>query len=249
MTIDNTQQLVLDKKFTVTSVDADMWKRLRLSSIVNVFIQAAISSADKLGFGYNNLQEQKLFWVFSRLHTEIYKPAFWKDEILVRTWPKTIDKPFYLRDFEIFDKEGNKLAAATSSWLAIDLETKRPKIIEGFEAKYFVKLKNKHGLNVVPAKLKPTVGETAAEYKTFYSDIDLNLHVTSTRYIDWMMDSLPLDFHKENYPKTLEINFVKETFPGDTVQIKQSECGEKSYSFEGLSRENDAALVRGIIGF
>lgn len=243
------EALILDQKFTVTSADADMWKRLKLSSILNLFIQAAINSADKLGFGYNLLQEQHLFWVFSRLHAEIFKPAFWKDEIIVRTWPKTIDKPFYIRDFEIFDSAGNKLAAATSSWLAIDLDTKRPKIIEGFEADSFYRLKDKHALKIIPAKLQAVEGEIATEFKTCYSDIDLNLHVTSTRYIDWMMDSLPLDFHKENYPKSLQINFVKETFPGDTVQIKKSSDKSNQFNFEGISSENGSSLVRGIIGF
>lgn len=249
MKFQNQSELILDKSFVITSADADMWKRLKLSSILNLFIQAAINSADKLGFGYNLLQEQHLFWVFSRLHVEIYAPAFWKDEIIVRTWPKTIDKPFYIRDFEIFDAKGEILAAATSSWLAIDLDTKRPKIIEGFEADSFIRMKDKHALNIIPAKLQSVGGETVDEFKTNYSDIDLNLHVTSTRYIDWMMDSLPIDFHKENYPKSLQINFVKETFPGDIVQIKQTSGEKNQFNFEGISSGNGSSLVKGIIGF
>ena len=51
--------------FKIDSADTDMFGRIRLGSLVNLLIQAATNSADKLGFGYKNIQEQKLFWVLS----------------------------------------------------------------------------------------------------------------------------------------------------------------------------------------
>ena len=47
----NTDNLRLKAVYPVTSADADMHSRLKLSALVNYLIQSAICSAEKSGFG------------------------------------------------------------------------------------------------------------------------------------------------------------------------------------------------------
>jgi len=242
-------QLTLFKPFEVTSADTDMHNRLRLGSLVNMLIQSAISSADMLGFGFSGLKDQHLFWVLSRLSLEIYEPIMWYDQLIVETWPKDVERIIYLRDFVIKNQRNQTVAKATSGWLAIDLQSKRPKVIQGLEGEVFYKLKDKHALDFSPEKLGAIESDNKSLHTTTYFDIDLNKHVTSTRYVDWMMDRFSLEFHKNNYPRALTINYIKETMPEATIEIIRQEIEEKVFQFEGNNLTLPATAFRGKIRF
>ncbi len=233
----------------VTSADTDIEGRLRLGSLVNFLIQSAIDSAEKLGFGFGGLRQQKLFWVLSRLTVEIYKPVKWHEAVETETWPKDIEGILYLRDFIIRDDKKLPIARATSGWLAIDINSKRPKKVDAIHEEMFVQLKNKHALNQLPEKLDKIENGDTFEINTSFFDMDLNKHVTSTRYIDWMMNSFSLEFHQSHYPKLLSINFLKETMLGDKIILKREKLTETEFLFEGFNLTRDVVAYRARISF
>lgn len=241
--------LTIFSGFKITSADTDMYGRIRAGAIVNLLIQSAINSAERLGFGFKNLSEQKLFWVLSRMTVEIYQPLHWSQETEVETWPKTIEGLLYTRDYIVRDARQNIIARATSGWLAVDTETKRPKILEGIHAEMFVHLKEKHGINESPEKLSATPEGDSYTVQSGYFDIDLNKHVTSTRYIDWMMDTFSVDFHSGHFPKKISVNFMKETMPGDSIRIIRNRNSNSLYCFEGTNLLHNTVAFRGKIEF
>ncbi len=241
--------LTLYSAFKITSADTDMYMRVKLGGVVNLLIQSAINSAESLGFGFRGLRKQQLYWVLSRLTVEIYQPLAWNQEVEVETWPKTIEGLLYMRDYIIRDKSQNIIARATSGWLAIDAETKRPKLLDGVAAEMFVFLKDKHALKELPEKLPATNEGVVFEVQSGYFDFDLNRHVTSTRYVDWMMDTYNVDFHKIHYPKKLSINFMKETLPGDSINILRGSHNGLQYNFEGTNQAQKTVAFRGKIEF
>lgn len=245
------QQLTLFTPYNTTSADTDMESRLRLGGIVNFLIQSAISSADNLGFGFSNLRELQLFWVLRNLTVEIYRPIKWSEVVEVETWPKNIEGVLYLRDFVVRDSEKQVVARATSGWLAIDFATKRPKRFNSEQMLYFTKLKEKNALPYAPIKLSAAACELSQQgivTPTFF-DIDLNRHVTSTRYIDWMVDTLPTDFLLTAYPTKLTINYLKETMLGDTVAICRGKADDGSFAFEGINQASGATAFRGLVEY
>jgi medium-chain acyl-[acyl-carrier-protein] hydrolase len=167
----------------------------------------------------------------------------------VETWPKDVDGLLYLRDFIIRDSSKNCVAKATSGWLAIDLDTRRPKKIEGINASILDFLKSKHAIESAPDKLPPTSEGKQFEKQIAYFDIDLNRHVTATRYVDWMMDSLPVDFLMSHYPTKLSINYMKETKLGDTILLNSTQPVENQIRFEGINKGTDHSSFRGMIEF
>lgn len=241
--------LTLYSEFKITSADTDMFTRVRAGAIVNLMIQSAINSAESLGFGFKGLRIHQLYWVLSRLTVEIYHPLTWNQEVEVETWPKSIEGLLYMRDYIIRDKSQNIIARATSGWLALDAGTKRPKLLDGIEAEMFVYLKDKHALSELPEKLSSTSDGDAFEVQSGYFDFDLNRHVTSTRYIDWMMNTFSVEFHKNHFPKKLSVNFMKETLPGASINIVRSSNKGTGYSFEGTNHDQRTVAFRGKIDF
>lgn len=242
-------ELVMSVPFSISSADADMFARLRMGSLASMLIQSATKSADHLNVGYDSIRQQKLFWVLSRLTIEIYKPMSWYESCIVETWPKDIQKILYIRDFIVRDEKGEEAARATSGWLGIDLDTKRPRTINNTDTPLFTRLKDKNALEISPEKLFPVADGEISEIKTTFYDIDLNGHVTARRYIDWMMDTFDVEFHRINYPKYISINYLGETWPGEVIQLVRNLKEDKIYTFEGINRFRNVVAFRGKIVF
>jgi len=242
-------ELWLKTEYEITSADTDMYGRLRLSALVNMLIQSAIKSADQLGFGYEEMNKQKLFWVLSRLTLKIENTAQWNDLLTVETWPKDIEKILYLRDYSVRNNDDQVLARASSGWLAVDRNRKRPSIVQSLNPQRFIELRDKHGLQQIPEKLSAVKGDEEFTVKSTFYDIDLNQHVTTTRYIDWIMDTFPYEFHKSHYPSFLTMNFMKEIRPDSDISIFREKKFENEYLFEGRNIIDESIAFRAKIQF
>lgn len=241
--------LVSTVPFRVTSANADMNCRLRVGALIDLLIQAAITSADNLNAGFVELKNHNLFWVLSRLTIEINEPLTWYQSGSIDTWPKNVEKIIFLRDFLIKNANEKIVAKATSGWLAIDIDSKRPRALKSELVEMFSQLKDEHAISSMPEKLFGVKEGDNRELKTSYFDIDVNGHVTSSRYIDWMMDSFSVEFHKCNYPKLIAINYLNETRIHESIQIKRHSIDEKCYLFEGLNLSRNITAFHGKLVF
>lgn len=239
----------LRKAFQVSSADTDMFGRLRLGGLCNFLIQSAISSADTLGFGLKYLQQENLLWVLSRLEVHILKKLRWRSNIYVETWPKVIDGIFYIRDFIVKDFREDIVAKSTSGWLAIDILKRRPKIIKGIAAEKFCQLQHMNAIESRPEKLLLISGGENRQVQTTFFDIDLNKHVTTVRYIDWIMDFFSVDFHEKHYPSSFKINFLKETVLGEAIDISKISKTDKIFHFEGKNISANKQAFRAELEF
>lgn len=239
---------ILEESMSVTSADTDFTKSLRPSSLVNMLIQIAWHHAEILGFGMDFLHTNKLVWMLSRLHLKVYSKSFWNNRLKLLSWPKGIHRLFYLRDFEVLNESNQTIAKATSEWLIIDLQTRRPKLYQP-ENNIFQENKDRHAIeSFVPSLKSPNREFDTFHNKVVYSDIDLNNHLTTTRYVDWMMDTFDLTFLEKNTCSDIVINFIRE-IPFDTeVTIKRYELlPDKNYLFEFQSSDAVQIYFRGQI--
>jgi len=234
--------------YHLTSRDTDMFSRLSLGFLVNMFVQSAMSANATIGFGFDDIRKQNLFWLFSRLTVEFDKTHLWRESGEVLTWIKCNEKFIYLRDFLVLDESKNVVAKATSNWVPVDLIAKRPKMVGGLDERYFVS--NKEALSYAPEKLFPLKDpDETFERKAVFFDMDLNRHVSSYRYADWMMDTFPLDFHENHYPKKVSINFLNESNAGENLMITKKRSSQTSHMFEGLNESLNSNTFRAIIYF
>jgi medium-chain acyl-[acyl-carrier-protein] hydrolase len=246
----NSSIYILEEEFLVTSAETDFKHCLRVSSLVNMFIQIAWHHAEELGFGIKYLHQNNLAWVLSRFHLKIDSLPHWNETLRLVTWPKGIHRLKYLRDLEVFNNTGNRIAYATSEWLLIDMKTKRPKL-QGPDTEIFSKNKDKHAIENLIESLNPlTEDSTSILLKAYYSDIDLNQHLTTTRYIDWMFDTFELDFHKKYQCNEIILNFIREIPYGlDVLQNRLSESYKNIHKFEFVKNTDRQILFRGKIQF
>jgi hypothetical protein len=73
------------------------------------------------------------------------------------------------------------------------------------------------------------LGSTTASVTVRYSDIDVNGHVNNSRYVGWIMDSYPVEFHRNHSVCSLEVNYLGETVGDDAISLLSKEAAPGEY--------------------
>ena len=196
----------------------------------------------KLGFGYDELHENQLFWVLSRIKVKIARRPKWREEFNVTTIARGTDGFMGYRDFIFTDKNGEDIVQATSSWLAINLQTKKIQRLTMLQ-KFPDYKESIFGVN--PPKVKSPKGNSNLEYSpALFNEIDINQHFNSGRYIERVLDSFGFSFHEKYELAEFEINFSKEGMPGDLLGVKKEQIDASSYLCSVVRQADEVELIK-----
>ena len=182
--------------------------------------EAANLHAAILGFGYDDMIASKTAWVLSRMHVVFVDAPRWRDDVTLFTWHKGLERLFFLRDFMMTDREGNPKIKATTSWLVLNLETRKlvrdPNLLdEGTICSENV-LDNPADKVVMPKGVEP---QFVTGHLVGYSDLDMNGHANNAMYMQWAMDAVNYEISSVKPVKEFTINFNHEVKPQETVSI------------------------------
>jgi medium-chain acyl-[acyl-carrier-protein] hydrolase len=210
-----------EKEYLVHVYETDANGKLKPAGLFNYLQDTASDHAERLNFGRDDLLKNNHIWVLSRMYAVIENLPAWNDTIIVRTWPSGIDKILALRDFEVFNYDGQHIASATSSWAIIDRTTKRVQRPDDIIANFHSSFNCKRVLQRNASKLDQVSkdGFLTPVFKVKFSDLDVNLHVNNVKFLQWVTDSYPLDFNIANAPLSIEINYLAESICGDEIKV------------------------------
>ena len=207
-------------RYTIPCYDTDASWRLKPTSFMNLAQEAAGRHAVYLGFGYDDLIKTNTAWILSRVHVEFVDTPKWREEITLNTWHKGLTRLFVLRDFLITDNEGRTRVKATTSWLVLNLETRRlvrdPNLMEEGTVCTENVIETPADKVQMP---KDADAELVRRHTVSYSDIDTNGHTNNAMYMQWSMNSVGYDITSTRAVKEFTINFNHETKAGDVVDI------------------------------
>lgn len=208
------------EKITVPCYDTDASWLLKPASFMNLAQEAAGRHAVYLGFGYDDLIVSNTAWILSRVHVEFIDTPKWREDITLTTWHKGLNRLFFLRDFVLTDVQGKERVKATTSWLVLNLETRRlvrdPKLIEEGTVCTENAIETPADKVQMPKEVEP---EFVMEHKVAYSDIDTNGHTNNAMYMHWAMDAVDYDIASTRPVKEFTINFNHETKAGEVVKL------------------------------
>lgn len=233
-----------DYKIKYSDIGTD--NKITLRALVDTLQEAAIAHSDQAGYGVNNIPTTHLAWLLLNWKVEIKSYPILNDNITVKTWPRTFDKLYSYRDFEVYDENNKLIAIASSKWFAIDTGNKKirkltPEITEAyggtiqnkvFESAFDEKIK-------VPEELKLNFNYTIQR-----RDLDTNGHVNNLHYIDYALETLDDNIFNNTTFNNLEIIYKKE--------IKLKENINCYYSLEDNKhiitiKNNNNSLVHAIV--
>ena len=207
------------EKVPVRFGNVDRSDRLTLWSMFDFFQEAAISHAANLGVGRDALAQSGQAWILSRFSLFVERRPAYGETVEVSTWPRGWEKLFALRDYSIRDAEGNTVVRGRGGWLVLDIEKRRPLRVQPImEA-----MPLNDGVDAFPAGpagLNPRENLVkTAERTALYSDIDYYGHANNARYIQWVQDAADMEILNSADQIRLDINYLSEVMPGDTVEL------------------------------
>lgn len=211
-------KLITTKEYEIHFYEIDYSRKALITSIVNFFGDIAMKQSDDLGVGIDWLGERNLAWVLYKWDIKMIRYPKMNEKITVRTWPYSFRKFYAYRQYDIVDSQGDVICTANSIWFLIDIIKRKPTKVrdEMYEA-YGI---NKDCNEVIDFG-KIDVPQEIHESKYFnvrYSDIDTNRHVNNAKYIDWCIETVPMDVVLKYSLKNIKVIYEKETNYGERIK-------------------------------
>jgi medium-chain acyl-[acyl-carrier-protein] hydrolase len=234
--------MVHKEDFTVRAYEVDTSGKASVASLCNYLQEVAGNHATKLGVAVDELLKKNMTWVLSRLHVQIDRFPRWREKIHIETWPSGRYGKFTTRDFLIFAGKKEAFVRGTSSWMILDLRTLRPITMPDFMTKIAIPKRERAINDEFPKLPLPAVPQIEKLFEVRLSDLDINQHVNNVKYIEWALETIPLEVWHQKRLTSLEISFRAETKYGQRI-IVQSEQNENTFLHQVISEKDKRNLT------
>ena len=219
--------------FTVDAYTTDFRGKATLPLMSSIVLQVATKHAEERGFGYVAMTAQKKAWVLSRLIIEMFEYPEKDCELNVKTWITDVNRLFTERCIAFETVDGKLLGFARTIWAAIDLDTRRPtNLLELQELTDYTVEKQEipiAGTKKIPQiKDEPSVGK----FTVRYSDIDINGHLNSMKYIEHFIDMFDMEMFKTKDIRRIEMNYSNEAHFDTTLHLHKKQESENTFILE-----------------
>ena len=230
------------EEFVIKSYNIDFQQNIKPSALMQFFQEVASNHAATLGAGYDALLERELFWALSRLTVEITRMPHLEETILIETWPCGSEGLFFRRDFIVYDADEKIVIRAVSGWLLLAVSTLRPQrpIVLGLELPVN---EGRKSLSYFPERITTKTEHLAFNKTVAYNEIDQNLHVNNTRYLDWATDCFRVDHYLAKKLSGFSLEFLAETRWGDEIELNVGGSALNS-DIEALERTTATILFK-----
>ena len=206
-------------EYVIPAHDVDGKMHFRLMALQRALLAASGKDADSHGFGSLNLiGGEGISWVLLKFAVEITKLPVEQDKVSIETWVEGVNRLLTTRNFIMRDEAGEILCTASTEWAIIDLKTRRPvNVIRDTNiADYATGEKVSAEL---PGKLPQAAGTDIYRHRVVYSDIDYNGHTNSMQYVQWIMDSYPVEKVYDRPVGRFEIVYSREAVYGEDIEV------------------------------
>ncbi len=214
-------------EFLAEPFHCDFERRLTMGHLGNHLLNAADFHSNDRNFGMNYLNPRHLTWVLSRLAIELDEMPKAYDRFMVETWVESAMRFFTNRNFKII--AGDKVYGyGRSVWAMIDTETRQPADILSIRDGEMLQWTDAERECPIAKSSRVKMDDEASLVRsidTFYSDVDMNGHVNSIRYIEHVIDLWPTDWYHTYRLFRFEVAYVAEAHAGDRLSFyREQEC-------------------------
>ena len=236
--------------FHVEPYLCDLNGKATLPIIGNFMLRAAAMHAEERGFGYETMTAIEKTWVLSRFSLQINKYPVIYETVYVQTWIEDVNKIFTQRCFVLLNEKEEEIGYGRSIWAAIDINTRRPVNIAEMDNKIFDYLGEDRQIPLRKiGKIAGSTSEPVHFYTPKYSDIDLNQHFNSIKYIEHFLDLFDIDTYKNKSVCKFEIAFLSEALPKQKFLMHKEQIEDDHFLTELKNAENGESVCRASIFF
>lgn len=229
----------------------DFSGRLFMGHLGNHMLNAADFHSTDRGFGMKRLMSIKRSWVLSRLAIEMESMPCQYDRFNVETWVENAMRYFTQRNFCVSGPDGHVYGYGRSVWAMIDTESRQPTDIYSIDDGAIAQWIEKDKACPIEKGGRVKMSDQASECATIstgYSDVDINGHINSVKYIEHVLDLWPLDWYKQHQVKRFEIAYVAEAHAGNQLTFEREQTGDGAFNVR-IVRDDGTEVARSHVAF
>ena len=229
------------QNFEITDIAVDCYGRMKPSMILFLAQEVAGRHCNLLNVDYDTLAAKRMFWAVTRHRVQITRMPVRGETIRIETWPMPTTRVAYPRSVIAYDAQGNECFRAISLWVLMDLD-KRSMILPG---KSGISVDGTlRGLELAsPLGLAAKPLGSRRSRTVCFTDLDRNGHMNNTKYLDWISDLLPSQFHENHQPREMTVCYFSESREGQSLQLSW-DFPEEGCLLVDAHRQQDDKLER-----
>jgi len=244
------ERLARRASFPVHTYEVDAFGTLEVPALSGYLQEVAGWHAAELGVGLDVLRAKGLTWVLARQRIEVPLPVALGDTLEIETWPSGLDRLAATREFVVRRGDGAEAARATTQWLVLDLETRRPVRPAEVLDPRFPRPTLPHLAPLAPGKLPaPPAWDLEKRFHVRYADIDQNLHVTNASYVTWAIEAAPVELWRAARLASVEVQYVAEGIHGRAILSRLARSGDGTYAHAIVREDDGKELARLVSGW
>ena len=231
--------------YRVEPQDVDFTLRATIPSLGSAILNTAGIDAHGKGFGVDALNADNHSWVLSRMAVEFDCQPRQYTDYTIATWINEYGRVLSTRNFTLTDAAGNEFGRAVTQWAMIDLRSRSALDLSWVGDAHADAIVDAPSPTDKPRKIRDVDPAQTVMHKVVYSDIDFNRHVNTMRYIEMMIDMLPVELLMQETPVRFDIHFLRECRYGQTLTVGYEQRGRTAL-FE-IRNDAGTAVVRASI--
>lgn len=208
---------IYTQTFQISDLHVNCTGRLRPSAILFFAQEAAGQHCKELSLDWETLASKGLFWAVLRHRVQITRLPTRDETITVETWPMPTTRSAFPRSTRAVDQNGNELFRCISLWVLMDMH-KRTMVLPG-KSGVLVEGSLRGTELLAPGSIAPKAMEYHRSRCVSFTDLDRNLHMNNTRYLDWIADLLPAQFHQEHPLKEFVLCYLSEAREAEELTL------------------------------
>ncbi|WP_082403763.1 acyl-[acyl-carrier-protein] thioesterase [Lacticaseibacillus sharpeae] len=190
---------------------------LTLANLVNLVQQVSEHQLHGRSSQLDLVARYNIGWVITQSQIEIKRMPQAEEQVTLWTEATAYNRLLCYRDYGVIDADGNDIVTVHSTWVMMDLSTRKivpviDAIVEDFGAAKVTRVKR------LPRLPKFADPEGERTYWVRYFDIDTNHHVNNVHYFDWMQDAIGYDWMRTHTLTAANIKYEREVEPGTQLQ-------------------------------
>lgn len=234
--------------YVVEPFTEDYCGNLSWSRLGNLILRCASMHAGEHGFGYTQMQAVHHAWVLSRLVIEMQQPLLTGQQFSIETWVDRIYRQFTDRHFTLRLEDGSVCGHATSTWSLIDTASRQPADLTRLADGGFthVLIADRPAPIAPLGRIRLKHPQQVDTHRAAYTDLDINGHVNSIRYIDLLLNQFNPEQLRENPVRRIEMAYCLEAYWGDTLSVfRDDDPNDPARSLYEIKKDGDEVVVRG----
>ena len=216
--------------FKLQTEHVDFTGHVSMCTLAGIVMHCAGENAKENGFGIDDLMKYGNTWVLSRMAIDMTRFPVLGENIVAHTWIEENYDFMSDRKIVFYDQANNIIGYASTIWAVLNVETRKPQPLAEIHGIGETPLGTR-GFDIdIAARIRCTDSVDVETRNVRYSDLDINNHVTSVKYIEWVYDAVGVETLKDKQFLSMVVNYQNEVLYGEKVSIRLSPS--KPYHFD-----------------